>query len=94
MTTVFLRDDIAIPFLLERYMKHVFVVGLVTGDFFPKLYEVPLKKNVSKMTHVTILRLTTKIVNATIIGGYCINFFTVSRSLSMVKLPQCLCLKP
>ncbi len=32
MTSVLLRDDIAIPFLLERYMKHVFVAGLVTGD--------------------------------------------------------------
>ncbi len=29
MTSVLLRDDIAIPFLLERYMKHVFVAGLV-----------------------------------------------------------------
>ncbi len=34
MTSVLLRDDIAIPFLLERYMKHVFVAGFVTGDFF------------------------------------------------------------
>ncbi len=65
MTSVLLRDDIAIPFaiyrfhmahsarvhyeilldlrdarvhyyysLLERYMKHAFVAGLVTGDFF------------------------------------------------------------
>ncbi len=35
-TTIFDLHD-AYYSLLERYMKHVFVAGLLTGDFFKKL---------------------------------------------------------